>query len=122
MCEKPLYIKAFSTHVYETHYMKIMILSVRGNKSIKAVFDSQVVRLDVSAPRVVGLDVSVREWSGWMFFRILPRLCGRVGCGTIKTSYTDYRRRSYSFNRKLYTGFVLSLINLTVFLVSILSL
>ena len=34
------------------------------NKSIKAVFDSQVVRLDVSAPRVVRLDVSVREWSG----------------------------------------------------------
>jgi len=26
--------------------------------------DSQVVRLDVIAPRVVGLDVSLREWSG----------------------------------------------------------
>ena len=44
--------------------MKIMILSVRGNKSIKAVFDSQVVRLDVIARRVVGLDVRGREWSG----------------------------------------------------------
>jgi len=39
-------------------------LSLRGNKSIKAVFDSQVVRLDVIAPRVVGLDVRLREWSG----------------------------------------------------------
>ena len=29
----------------------------------KGRFDSQVVRLDVSAPRVVGLDVSVDEWS-----------------------------------------------------------
>jgi hypothetical protein len=33
-----------------------MKISLRGNKSITAVFDSQVVRLDVS----------VREWSGWM--------------------------------------------------------
>jgi hypothetical protein len=33
------------------------ILSLRGNKSIKAVFDSQVVRLDVIAWRVVSLDV-----------------------------------------------------------------
>ena len=41
-----------------------MISSVRGNKSIEAVFDSQVVRLDVIAPRVVELDVSVGEWSG----------------------------------------------------------
>jgi len=41
--------------------MKILL---RGNKSIKAVFDSQVVRLDVIALRVVRLDVSVREWSG----------------------------------------------------------
>ncbi len=40
-----------------------MILSVRGNKSIKAVFDSQVVRVDVIGWRVVGLDVSVGEWS-----------------------------------------------------------
>lgn len=31
--------------------------SVRGNKSIMAVFDSQVVRLDVIASRVVRLDV-----------------------------------------------------------------
>jgi hypothetical protein len=37
---------------------------LRGKKSIMAVFDSQVVRLDVIAPRVVGLDVSLREWSG----------------------------------------------------------
>ena len=41
-----------------------MKISPRGNKSIKAVFDSQVVRLDVIAPRVVGLDVRGREWSG----------------------------------------------------------
>ena len=51
-----------------------MVFSVRGNKSIEAVFDSQVVRLDVIAPRVVGLDVRGREWSGWMFFRLLARL------------------------------------------------
>jgi hypothetical protein len=50
------------------------VFLLRGNKSIRAVFDSQVVRLDVIAPRVVGLDVSVREWSGWMFFRLLARL------------------------------------------------
>ncbi|MGI6769472.1 MAG: hypothetical protein ACOX5E_01285 [Bacilli bacterium] len=42
---------------------KNMKISLRGNKSIKALFDSQVVRLDVIAPRVVGLDVSLREWS-----------------------------------------------------------
>ena len=40
-------------------------------QSIKALFDSQVVRLDVSVPRVVGLDVfsEVFEvvWSGWIF-------------------------------------------------------
>jgi len=41
-----------------------MKISLRGNKSIIAVFDSQVVRLDVIAPRVVGLDVGVHEWSG----------------------------------------------------------
>ena len=40
-----------------------MISSVRGNKSTKAVFDSQVARLDVSALRVVGLDVAGLEWS-----------------------------------------------------------
>ena len=40
-----------------------MIFSVQGNKSIKALFDSQVVRLDVSVLRVVGLDVRGREWS-----------------------------------------------------------
>ena len=57
--------------------MKILL---RGKKSIMAVFDSQVVRLDVIARRVVGLDVSVREWSGWMFFRTFLRLCGQVGC------------------------------------------
>ena len=57
-----------------------MKISVHGNKSKGAVFDSQVVRLDVIAPRVVGLDVSVREWSGWMFFRTFLRLCGQVGC------------------------------------------
>ena len=34
-----------------------MVFSVRGNKSIEAVFDSQVVRLDVIAWRVVSLDV-----------------------------------------------------------------
>ncbi len=34
-----------------------MKISLRGNKSIRAVFDSQVVRLDVSAWRVVDLDV-----------------------------------------------------------------
>ena len=33
-----------------------MKISLRGNKSITAVFDSQVVRLDVIAPRVVDLD------------------------------------------------------------------
>ena len=38
-----------------------MKISLRGNKSIKAVFDSQVVRLDVSARRVVELDVRLRE-------------------------------------------------------------
>ena len=57
-----------------------MKISLRGNKSIKALFDSQVVRLDVIARRVVDLDVSVGEWSGWMFFRKFLRLCGRVGC------------------------------------------
>ena len=41
-----------------------MKISLRGNKSIIAVFDSQVVRLDVMAWRVVGLDVGVHEWSG----------------------------------------------------------
>jgi hypothetical protein len=41
-----------------------MKLSLRGNKSTRVVFDSQVVRLDVITPRVVELDVSVREWSG----------------------------------------------------------
>ncbi len=41
-----------------------MKISLRENKPIKALFDSQVVRLDVIAPRVVGLDVSLREWSG----------------------------------------------------------
>ena len=41
-----------------------MKISLRGNKSIMAVFDSQVVRLDVIARRVVGLDVRGREWSG----------------------------------------------------------
>ncbi len=40
-----------------------MKISLRGNKSKKALFDSQVVRLDVGARRVVGLDVSAREWS-----------------------------------------------------------
>jgi len=34
-----------------------MRISLRGNKSIKALFDSQVVRLDVIAPRVAELDV-----------------------------------------------------------------
>ena len=34
-----------------------MKISLRGNKSIKALFDSQVVRFDVIAPRVVRLDV-----------------------------------------------------------------
>lgn len=40
-------------------YMKYKDLhfSVRRNKSIKPLLDSQVVRLDVSSPRVVGLDV-----------------------------------------------------------------
>ncbi len=57
-----------------------MKISLRGNKSIRAVFDSQVVRLDVIAPRVVGLDVRGREWSGWMFFRKFLRLCGQVRC------------------------------------------
>ena len=57
-----------------------MILSVRGDMSIEAVFDSQVVRLDVSAPRVARLNVGVREWSGYMFFRTFLRLCGRVEC------------------------------------------
>ena len=33
-------------------------------------FDSQVVRLDIIASRVVG----------WMFFRKFLRLCGQVGC------------------------------------------
>lgn len=56
-----------------------MKISLRGNKSIKALFDSQVVRLEVIAPRVAELDVRGREWSGWMVFRILPRLCGQVG-------------------------------------------
>jgi hypothetical protein len=37
-----------------------MKISLRGNKSIRAVFDSQVVRLDVIAPRVVRLDVDVK--------------------------------------------------------------
>ena len=37
--------------------MNIVILSVRRNKSIRAVFDSQVVRLDVIAWRVVNFDV-----------------------------------------------------------------
>ena len=60
--------------------LKTLKITLRGNKSIMAVFDSQVVRLDVIARRVVGLDVSVREWSGWMFFRKFLRLCGRVGC------------------------------------------
>ena len=64
MCWKTLYIKVFGTYGYETHQAKNMKISLRGNKSIKAVFDSQVVRLDVITPRVVGLDVSVREWSG----------------------------------------------------------
>ncbi len=32
--------------------------------SLLSFFDSQVVRLDVIAPRVVGLDVWGREWSG----------------------------------------------------------
>jgi len=40
-----------------------MKISLRGNKSIKALFDSQVVRLDVIAPRVVRLDIKGREWS-----------------------------------------------------------
>jgi len=40
------------------------IFLLRGNKSIRAVFDSQVVRLDVIAPRVTELDVRGREWSG----------------------------------------------------------
>ena len=31
--------------------------SLRGNKSIKAVFDSQVVRFDVNASRVYKIDV-----------------------------------------------------------------
>ena len=57
-----------------------MKISLSGNKSIKSLFDSQVVRLDVIAPRVVGLDVSVREWSGWMLFRKFLRVCGQVGC------------------------------------------
>lgn len=46
-----------------------MKISLRGNKSITAVFDSQVVRLDFIAPRVDDLDVfsDVFEvvWSGW---------------------------------------------------------
>lgn len=44
--------------------------SLRGNKSIKPPFDSQVVWLDVLAPRVVGLDVFSEffevVWLGWM--------------------------------------------------------
>ena len=47
-----------------------MKISLRGNKSIRAVFDSQVVRLYVSAWRVVGLDVFSEffevVWSDWM--------------------------------------------------------
>jgi len=35
----------------ETHWAKIVKISLRGNKSIRAAFDSQVVRLDVIAPR-----------------------------------------------------------------------
>ena len=54
-----------------------MKISVHGNKSIMAVFDSQVVELDVSARRVVRLDVRGCEWSGWMFFRKFLRLCGQ---------------------------------------------
>ena len=50
-----------------------MNFSVRRNKSIKPLLDSQVVRLDVSAPRVVGLDVFSdfleAVWSGWMLRR-----------------------------------------------------
>ena len=38
-----------------------MKIALFGNKSIRAVFDSQVVRLDVIAPRVGGLDVRGRE-------------------------------------------------------------
>jgi hypothetical protein len=37
-----------------------MKISLRGNKSIKALFDSQVVRLDVIAPRVAELDVKMK--------------------------------------------------------------
>ena len=47
-----------------------MKISLRGNKSITAVFDSQVVRLDVIAPRVDDLDVfsNIFEvvWTDWM--------------------------------------------------------
>ena len=54
VCEKALYIKGFSVSELEVHCMKIVILSVRGNKSIKA---NMIVK-----------------WSDWMFF------CFAGGC------------------------------------------
>ncbi|MDD4753604.1 MAG: hypothetical protein PHT78_10230 [Desulfitobacteriaceae bacterium] len=47
-----------------------MKISLRGNKSIRAVFDSQVVRLDVIAPRVVGLDVGYIDFPGFTLKKI----------------------------------------------------
>ena len=43
----------------------------------KGAFDSQVVRLDVIAPRVVGLDVRVASGQLDVFSEVL-RLCGQV--------------------------------------------
>ena len=74
-----------------------MIFSVRGNKSIKTVFDSQVVRLDVSAPRVVRLDVSAPRVVGLDVFWIFLRLCGQVGCwhkiGSLRGDKYDRRKK-----------------------------
>ncbi len=81
------------------------IFSLRGNKSIMAVSDSQVVRLDVSAGRVVRLgyqgssevrldvfsDIFEVVWSGWMFFRF-------VSCETRIGVLQAVKKRFYTSN------------------------
>ena len=61
---KTLIYQGFSHIWVRNPIIENEIFSLRGNKSIKALFDSQVVRLDVIAPRVAELDVRGREWSG----------------------------------------------------------
>ena len=57
-------IRAFRDLRVYMRCAKIVKISLHGKQVQRAVLIVSVVRLDVIAPRVVRLDVSVREWSG----------------------------------------------------------